>query len=163
MIVPRRPRGPFHQRFSIVIQIRWKFRSALIQVVVKWSLWNIAHGTTACCRAMYTIYSDISPYNGVTLKPIYIEIELRQKKTFVNGPRGYVNAIHPLEQYNLKKTSKWSLLLNFEQQYLLNNRRLWVQVLHRWDIACPPHILQLFFQNINPSVENEWRIDVLDI
>ena len=33
--------------FFIVIQIRWKLLSALIQVVVKWLLWNFAQGTTA--------------------------------------------------------------------------------------------------------------------
>ena len=31
--------------FSIAIQIWWKFHSALIQIIVKWSLWNLAHGT----------------------------------------------------------------------------------------------------------------------
>ena len=39
--------GPFHERFSIVIQIQWQFHSALIQVLVKWSLCNFAHGMTA--------------------------------------------------------------------------------------------------------------------
>ena len=33
--------------FSIVIQIRWKIHSALIQVVVKRSQWNFKHSTTA--------------------------------------------------------------------------------------------------------------------
>ena len=32
---------------SIVNPIRWKFHSALIQVVVKWLLWNFVDGTTA--------------------------------------------------------------------------------------------------------------------
>ena len=39
--------GPFHERFSIVVQIRCKIHSPLIEVVVKWSLWNFAHDTTA--------------------------------------------------------------------------------------------------------------------
>ena len=33
--------------FSIAIEIRWKFHSALIQFVVRRSLWNFAHGMTA--------------------------------------------------------------------------------------------------------------------
>ena len=33
--------------FSIGIQIRWKVFSGLTQVIVKWSLWHFAHGTTA--------------------------------------------------------------------------------------------------------------------
>ena len=37
----------FMHNFSFVIQIQWKFHSALIQVVVKWSLWNFASGRTA--------------------------------------------------------------------------------------------------------------------
>ena len=46
--------GPYHgagahfnNKFSIVIQIQWKFYPAAIQVVGKWLLWNFAHGTTA--------------------------------------------------------------------------------------------------------------------
>ena len=33
--------------FSDVFQIQWKWHSALIKVVMKWSLWNFAHGMTA--------------------------------------------------------------------------------------------------------------------
>ena len=39
-------RGTFDERF-FVIQIRWKFNFALIQVVNQWLLWNFAHGMTA--------------------------------------------------------------------------------------------------------------------
>ena len=40
--------GPILQKdFSIVIQIPWKFDSALIEVVAKWSLSNFAHDTKA--------------------------------------------------------------------------------------------------------------------
>ena len=34
-------------RFSIVIQKRWEFQPALMQIVRKQSLWNFAHGTPA--------------------------------------------------------------------------------------------------------------------
>ena len=40
------PEVHFTNDFSIVIQTRWKFHSALIQVVVKQSLWNFGCGTT---------------------------------------------------------------------------------------------------------------------
>ena len=36
--------------FSIVIQIRWKFHSTLIHAVIKWSLYNLVHGTVAMCK-----------------------------------------------------------------------------------------------------------------
>ena len=41
------PGTHFANDFSIAIQIRWKFHSALIQVVVMGSLQNFAHGMTA--------------------------------------------------------------------------------------------------------------------
>ena len=41
------PGDHFMNAFSIVIQIRWKFDPALIQVVNKRSLCNFAHGTTS--------------------------------------------------------------------------------------------------------------------
>ena len=37
----------FTNDFSITIQMWWKFHFALIQVLIKWSLQNLAHGTTA--------------------------------------------------------------------------------------------------------------------
>ena len=46
-IMGQSPGAHFANDFSIVVQIRWNFHSALIQVAVKWSLWNFARGTTA--------------------------------------------------------------------------------------------------------------------
>ena len=37
----------FTYEFSIVIQIRWKIRSALVHALLIWWLWNFAHNTTA--------------------------------------------------------------------------------------------------------------------
>ena len=42
-----RPGANFTNEFFIVLQIWWKFYSALIQVAMKWSLSNSAHGMTA--------------------------------------------------------------------------------------------------------------------
>ena len=39
------PGAHFTNDFFNVIQIKWKFHSAFIKVVVKWSLWMFAHGT----------------------------------------------------------------------------------------------------------------------
>ena len=40
--------GPrFTNGFSIAIQIRWKFRFALISIVIQWWQQNFVHGTTA--------------------------------------------------------------------------------------------------------------------
>ena len=37
----------FTNNFSITIQMWWKFHFALIQILIKWSLQYLAHGTTA--------------------------------------------------------------------------------------------------------------------
>ena len=39
-------RAHFTNDFSVIIQIQWKFHSALIHVAGKWRLWNFAHGMT---------------------------------------------------------------------------------------------------------------------
>ena len=44
---PLRTGADFTNDFSIVIEIRWKIHLALIQTVVRWSLWSFAHNTTA--------------------------------------------------------------------------------------------------------------------
>ena len=47
----------FTNNFPIIIQIRWKINSAVIQVVGKWSLLNFAHGLTpvlSCPQGSYT-------------------------------------------------------------------------------------------------------------
>ena len=41
------PGAHFTNNFAITIQMWWKFHFALIQVLIKWSLQNLAHGTTA--------------------------------------------------------------------------------------------------------------------
>ena len=65
--------GPFHERFSIVIPIRWKLPSPLIQVIVKWSLctWHDSCAVVASAK----FCSHMIPYNWVTLKPIWIMME----------------------------------------------------------------------------------------
>ena len=49
--ISQRPRSSFysgaHFTNDFIIQIRWKFHSALIQVLVKWLLWNFARDITA--------------------------------------------------------------------------------------------------------------------
>ena len=42
-----KPGTHFTNNFSIIIKIWWIFHSALIQILIKWSLWNFAHGMTA--------------------------------------------------------------------------------------------------------------------
>ena len=42
-----KPGAHFTNNFAITIQMWWKFHFALIQVLIKWSLQNLAHGTTA--------------------------------------------------------------------------------------------------------------------
>ena len=41
------PGAHFINYFTVVIQILWKFHSAAIKIVMKWSLWNFSLGMTA--------------------------------------------------------------------------------------------------------------------
>ena len=59
---------PMNDFFSVVNQIRWKFHSALIQVILKWPLWSFAQDMTAVLSwHVQYLGSDMIPYNGVTL------------------------------------------------------------------------------------------------
>ena len=73
--------------FSIVIPIRWKFHSACIQVTVKWSLSNFAHGTTAVlsCHvqnsaALWHLIMELQSFR------FPIGFELQWKNRSWNGP-----------------------------------------------------------------------------
>ena len=79
----------FQGRFSIVIHIRWKFHSALIHVVMTWSLWNYANGMTALLARQ--IRSDTNNNNGFTLKHICHPIWIAMATLFVKWAR-YNNA-----------------------------------------------------------------------
>ena len=94
---------PFHERFShlnlnsngklydfsIVIQIRWKFHSALIQVVVKWSLWNFAHGTTVVVTCA-TFCSDMIP----NLRSPFHDLSFLENKYLVSVDDGRQSMCH---------------------------------------------------------------------
>ena len=71
----------FQGRFSIIIHIRWKFHSALIHVVVTWSLWHYAHGMTALLARQFC--SDAINNNGFAIKHICHPIWIAMAKLFV--------------------------------------------------------------------------------
>ena len=84
-LIETAPRGPFHNSFSIVFQIWWKFHSALIQFinseVITFELhtWHNSCADMACAK----FCSDMVPYNAVTLKPIFHGIWITMEKSFV--------------------------------------------------------------------------------
>ena len=79
------PRGPFKEQFFIVIQIRRKSHAALIQIVVKRSLWKFAHITTAALS--WEVQNCVDIWNH-TMKLHHnqypIEFELRWKNRSSN-------------------------------------------------------------------------------
>ena len=83
------PGHHFMNNFSIVILIQWKFNSALIQVVTKWSLWNFANGMTAVLSWHVQNFVAIR-HPTMTLQSNWfsIKFELRWKNHSWNGPRG---------------------------------------------------------------------------
>ena len=85
------PSGPFHERFfhrdwnSMEIS----FRSHLS--VVKWSLRNVAHGTTAVLSWHVQNFWNVTiHHHGVTLEPIFIYFEIRLENCSWNGPQHIV-------------------------------------------------------------------------
>ena len=77
------PGAHFTNDFSIIIQIRWKFPNALIQVVEQWSLWNFAWHNSCGVVACAKFCSGMIPYSGVTLKQIFHWIWIMMEKSFV--------------------------------------------------------------------------------
>ena len=104
-----RPGGPFQEQFFH----RWKCNFDFIQVVMKWSLWNFAHGSgmwkilehsnsalvqvvmkwplwnfctchdSCAVVACAKFYSGMIHYSGGTLKPIFNRIWITMKKKTV--------------------------------------------------------------------------------
>ena len=74
--------GPrFTNGFSIAIQIRWKFRFTLISILIKWSLQNFVHGTTAVLSWHVQKFVAIWwPAMELWQGEVSIEFELRVKK-----------------------------------------------------------------------------------
>ena len=91
------PGDHFTIYFSIVIQIRWKFHSALIQVIVKWWLWNIAHSTTTVlsCHVQNSV-AIWYHYMELHSSQFSIELELRQKiaREFNLAPQWPMTSVH---------------------------------------------------------------------
>ena len=75
------PETHFRNDFSIVIQIRWEFHSApscTELIAVKFCTWHDSCTVMACAK----FCSDIIPYNGVTLKPMFYQIWITMEKIF---------------------------------------------------------------------------------
>ena len=78
--------GTHFINFSITIQMWWKFHFALIQIIMKWSLQNFAHGTTAVLSWHMQHFVAIGfPAIELQLNKIYIEFELWWKNRQWNG------------------------------------------------------------------------------
>ena len=90
------PGAHFNNDFFIVIQILWRFHSALIHAVVKWLLWNFAHGTTAVQQ-----YDTIQW--SYTKNKFPLNWRLRWKNRSWNGPQ--VLPLSNLDQFHPGKRS----------------------------------------------------------
>ena len=66
--------------FSVVIQIRWKYHVVQIRDWLKWSLWNVAHGT-AVVQNFVAIWF---PTMKLHLKSSFHRIKIRMGKSFMN-------------------------------------------------------------------------------
>ena len=101
--------------FSIGIQIRGKFHSTyLIKVVVKWSLWNFAHGV---CK----ILSDMRPENGVT--PIFHRIVIVMEKSFAHHENGWSGLTTLYRWLSARKTYLTPLLTHWSYIFLALTHR----------------------------------------
>ena len=72
----------FTNNFSITIQMWWKFHFALIQILIKWSLQYLAHGTTA--GLSWHVLNFVAIWSSVIeleLNEISIEFELWWKNS----------------------------------------------------------------------------------
>ena len=82
-------KGPISRTiFSIIIQIQWKFHFVLNAVVLKLSLWNVVHGTTA--MLLQHVHNFVAIwYHTLDLhkNPFSIEFESRWKNRPWNGHR----------------------------------------------------------------------------
>ena len=85
-LVGQIPGAHFINDFSIIIQFFFLL-SALIQVAMKWSLWNFAHGTTAELSCYMQNFVAIRyPMMELHLNQVPVEFELRWKNRWWNGP-----------------------------------------------------------------------------
>ena len=80
--------GPrFTNGFSIAIQIRWKFRFALTSILIKWSLPNFLHGTTAVLSWHVQKFAAIWwPITELQQGKLSVEFEFRAKNVSETGP-----------------------------------------------------------------------------
>ena len=75
----------FTNGFSIAIQIRWKFRFTLSSIIIRWSLQNFVHGTTAVLSWHVQKFVAIwLPATELQQGEVSIEFELRAISS--NGP-----------------------------------------------------------------------------
>ena len=71
------PGDHFTNNFSITIQMWWKFHFAIIQILIKWSLQSLAHGTTAGLSwHVPNVVAIWSPVIELELNEISIKFEL---------------------------------------------------------------------------------------
>ena len=87
------PGAHFTNDFSIVIQMRWKFHSSLIQVVSMWSLSHFAHGTTAVLSLHVQNFVAIRHTTMELRWPIFYRIWITMEKSFVKWAPGAISVM----------------------------------------------------------------------
>ena len=88
-ILKQDPGAHFANDFSTVIQIQWKFHSALITVIKKWLLWNFAQGMIAVLSwHVQNLVGIWFRTTRVMPKWFFVEFELQRKKSIVKWSPG---------------------------------------------------------------------------
>ena len=123
----------FKNDFSILIQIRWKFHSALIQVIVKWMLWNFAHDMTVVLLCHVQNFVVIwYPIMDLHWSQFYFGYVLWWKICLWDGPQVYfpgtrvINHItpEPVKQPWRIRVNSWHELRRADIQLRQNKAKL---------------------------------------
>ena len=113
----------FTNNFSITIQMWWKFHFALIQVLIKWSLQNFAHDTTAGLSwHVHNFVVICSTVIELELNEFSIEFELWWKK-YDRSPH-----VSPIYRSREVITSIYLSIMYSKNMAIahMNNRHIWI-------------------------------------
>ena len=116
----------FTNNFSITIQMWWKFHFAPIQILIKWSLQYLAHGTTAGLSwHVPNFFCDMVISNWIRAKWNFHRIWIVMEKSLVKwAPVQNVGChSHAIMDY-IHSTNKWHMrtFMNACQEIICYNR-----------------------------------------
>ena len=128
--------GPFHEQFhhrnSNSTWISFCFQSRCSEVIVmKFCTWYDSCAVMACAK----FCSNMIPYCGVTLKPIFPQIWIAMEKSFVKWTHVFRSVLiltKPSQWHHMSVNLKpWATQL-FVQQLVYTNNKENIKTLHHW-------------------------------